>query len=743
MGARIAAQFANAGIPVLLLDVASEGDRGAAARRGIESALHQRPPAFFTRAEAALVHAGNFEEDLHRLGACQWIVEAVTEDLEIKRALWARADDYRHPRAVLSTNTSGIPIAEISRGFSHPFRRQFLGTHFFNPPRYLHLLEMIPGAETDSAVLDFVCDFGERLLGKGIVRAKDTPNFVANRMGAFYSAAIQRAMIEQDFTIEEADALTGPLLGIPKTAAFRLIDLIGLDVWASVFANVYTGVNDRWRDWFALPPYMQEMIARGRLGDKSGQGFYKREGSELWAIDWKTLEFHPARKARWDSVERVRKLPLGDRIRALLHQPDRPGIFLWAVLQNVFAYAAEMIPAAADRIVEIDRSMRWGFGHQLGPFELWQAIGFEYIARRIGTELPENIRRMLASGAESFYRLRQYFDLPRTAWNALEPRPGILILADLKQERGTLDENAEASLTDLGESVLCLEFHSKMNTLGEPAILLMRRALDLLHGNFSALVIGNQGDNFSAGANLTAILAAAENRDFGWIERFIRNFQNVLLAIKYAPKPVVSAGFGRALGGGCEVLLHSTRVQAFAELYMGLVERNVGLIPAGGGTKELAMRFADPMRGLGFIANATVSSSAAEARELKLLQPADRISMNPERLIEDAKRFALALTPNYQSGEAKIEIVVSGEAGYCRMRDDLQARLQNSAITEHDFTILEKAAYVLSGGRIANTVVTEQHLLDLEREAFLALCGMPLSQQRITSMLQTGKPLRN
>jgi 3-hydroxyacyl-CoA dehydrogenase len=745
MGSRIAAQFANAGIPVLLLDLPSKGDSSLIAKHGVENALQQRPSAFFTEAEAALVRPGNFDDDLGRIGECQWVIEAVSEDLEIKRALWARVDRHRQQDAILSTNTSGIPLAEIARDFSPEFRRQFLGTHFFNPPRYLHLLEIVPGSETDEAVLELVAEFGERVLGKGVIRAKDTPNFIANRIGAFYSAAIQRAMVEGGYTIEETDALMGPLLGMPKSAAFRLIDMIGLDVWAQVFANVHSNTKDRWRDWFALPPYMKEMLDRGWLGDKSGQGFYKREGAnnQVYAIDWKTLEYHPAQKVSWESVERVRKKPLGERIRELIETRDRAGTFIWTVLQNVFAYAAEMVPEISDRIVEIDRAMRWGFGHKLGPFELWDAIGFEYAAKRMAPELPENVRRMVTTGAESFYQPRQFFDLAASTWVPLETRPGVLALGDMKRERGEVDSNQDASLIDLGDGVLCLEFHSKMNVIGEATLHMMRRAIDLLRSNFSALVVGNEGENFSAGADLAMMLSAAQAGDFARIERFIRELQNALLAMKYAPKPVVSAAFARALGGGCEVILHSHRVQAFAELYMGLVELHVGLIPAGGGTKELAMRFSDPMKGLDLIANATVSSSAIEARQFILLQPADRISMNPEFLLADAKRFAIDLARSYQSGEPKKEIVVAGERGYQKMRAALTAKRESGAITGHDFTVLEKAAYVLSGGRTFDTTVTEQYLLDLEREAFLSLCGMPQSQERIAHMLKNGKPLRN
>jgi 3-hydroxyacyl-CoA dehydrogenase len=745
MGSQIAAHFANAAIPVLLLDLPSPGDRNAIAKRGIEQALRRHPPAFFTGDEAARIEAGNFEDDLSQIRACQWILEAVAENLDIKRALWARVDRYRDPEAILSTNTSGIPLADISRDFPNSFQQQFLGTHFFNPPRYLHLVEVIPAPHTLPTLVQQVTEFCELVLGKGIIRAKDTPNFIANRIGAFYSAAIQRTMVQNDYTIEEVDSLTGPLLGMPKTATFRLIDIIGLDIWAQVLTNVYTRTQDRWREWFALPPYMEKMLERGWLGEKSGQGFYKREGSNklLYALDWKTLEYHPARDISWQSLERVRNKPLGERIRALLEEQDRSGLFIWTVLKSVFAYAAEMVPEISDRIVEIDRAMRWGFGHQLGPFELWDALGFEYVAKRMEPELPESIRRMLRSGASSFYRNQEYFDLPRTAWSALEPRPGVISLSSLKREQGLVDANSDASLIDLGDGVLCLEFHSKMNVIGEKTIQMMRRAVDRLHSHFSALVIGNQGPIFSAGANLALILSAAQAGDFALIQNFIRDFQYALLAIKYAPKPVIAAGFSRALGGGCEVILQSYRVQAQAELYMGLVERNVGLIPAGGGTKELAMRFADPMKGFDLIANAAVSSSAAEARKWGLLQPADRISMNPEFLLSDAKRFAIEMTAGYQSGEPRKEIVVSGEAGYRRMLDALAQKQQSGSITQHDFTILEKAAYVLSGGRAAQATVSEEDLLAMEREMFLSLCGMPQTQARISYMLEHGKPLRN
>jgi 3-hydroxyacyl-CoA dehydrogenase len=751
MGSRIAAHFANAGTPSLLLDIPGSGDdRNAVAKRGLENALKQRPGAFFSEADAALVEVGNFDDHLARIGECQWVIEAVTENLDIKRGLWSRVETLRRPDAVLSTNTSGIRLAEISRDFPSSFKRQFLGTHFFNPPRYLHLLEVIPTTETGNDVIRFVSSFGEKTLGKGIVICKDTPDFIANRIGSFYSAAVQRAMIEGDYTIEEVDALTGPLIGMPKSASFRLIDIIGLDVWAQVMHNVYAATDDRWRDWFHPAPYMKKLLENGRLGEKTGQGFYKRLGPEkqIHVLDWKTLEYHPAQKVTFESVETTRKIPdLGLRVRKLVEVSDRAGAFLWRILASVFGYSAAMVPEISDRIVEIDRAMRWGFGHKLGPFELWDAIGFEYVVNRMQSErqeLPDNINRMLSSGATSFYRPAEYFDLVTETYAPIESRPGVLILHDLKRMRGEVDKNADASLIEVGDGVLCLEFHSKMNAISEDTLRMVTRGVELLEHDFEAIIVANEGETFSAGANLQMLLSAAAAGDFVTIETYIRHFQQAMLRIKYAPKVVVSAAFAMALGGGCEVALQSHRVQAFAELTIGLVELNVGLIPSAGGTKEMALRFADPMRGFDLIAQAKVSSSAVDAKQLGFLQPADRISMNPELLIGDAKQFALDLCKSYQPGEPQKQVVVSGGPGYERMRQAAEVKKASGEITEHDFVILEKAAYVLSGGRVAaEKTVSEQDLLDLEREVFLSLCGMPKSQERIQYMLRNGKPLRN
>ena len=761
MGSRIAAHFANAGVSVLLLDLATDGlDRNAVAKRGLEVALSQRPDAFFVPSNAGLVQAGNFDDDLPKIASCQWVIEAVTENLSIKREIWARVTPHAAPGAMLSTNTSGIPLAEISRDFPPEVLPRFLGTHFFNPPRYLHLLEVIPGPGTDQALLEFVTRFAERTLGKGVVRCKDTPNFIANRIGSFLGAAVYRATVEFDMSVEEVDALTGPLMGIPKSATYRLLDIVGLDVWEFVSRNLFlAAADDPWRDWFAAPGFMQRMVEQGLLGEKRGQGFYKRVGpdKQIHAIDWKTLEYRPARKVVFESVEATKPITdFGKRLRALVSQDDRVGRFLWAVLSNNFRYAAAMTGQIADRVVEIDRAMRWGYGHRLGPFELWDAMGFREIADRMSKEeagLPERVRHMLESGAESYYRpadeqgqpRTQYFDLGGGGgYQVMEARAAVIDLAQVKRARGRLDGNSGASLIDLGDGVLCLEFHSKMNAIGQDALEVVNRGADLLESEYEAMVIANQGENFSVGANLVLLLMAAQEGDFDSINQMIHTFQQAMLRLKYAARPVVAAAFSRALGGGCEVVLQSHRVQASAELYIGLVEVGVGLIPAAGGCKESVLRFADPMKAFETIGQAKVSSSADDARRLGFLREVDRISMNPEFLIDDAKQYALSLAQDYRRGQPRTDVAVAGEPGYAAMRLAAWSLVESGMISNHDFTIAEKLANVLSGGRVtAGTLVSEQYLLDLEREAFLSLTGMPKSQERIQYMLKNGKPLRN
>lgn len=761
MGARIAAHFANAGVPAYLLDIVNPGiaDRNAAAKKGIESALKQKPTGFFTAASAALVTPGNFEDDLAKLAECDWIVEAVVENLEVKRELWRKVEALRRADAIVSTNTSGIPLAKISEGFSESFRSHFLGTHFFNPPRYLHLMELIPGADTDAEVTGFVREFCDRRLGKGVVPCKDTPNFIANRLGSFFGSTVGKITFEDDWSIEEVDAITGPLIGLPNSASYRLLDIVGVDVMYLVNRNLYDAVpHDPWRDRFVPNAILSNMVERKWLGDKTGQGFFKRVGPnrEIHAIDWKTMEYHPAKKVNLPGLEQARQIEdLGSRLRVLVSGGDRVGSFLWKLFSDYVVYSATMVPEISDRIVEIDRAMRWGYAHKLGPFELWDALGFVETARRIegeGRELPANVQRMMAAGAKSFYRDAdragtpgtEYFDLGRARYVGIEERPGVIELAALRRARGVVQSNTGASLIDVGDGVLCLEFHSKMNTLGEDHFSMIYAGIEETTRNFEAMIIANQGQDFSAGANLVSVLLAAQEEEWDELNAAIHRFQQANMAIKYAPKPVVAAPFARTLGGGCEISLHAARCQASAELYMGLVEVGVGVIPGGGGCKELLLRLKDPQKVFELVGMAKVSGSAEEAKSLGLLDRSDAISMNQERLVADAKALALSLVPGYAPGAPRNDIQVGGESAFAAMKLFAWSMRQGHFISDHDVLIAEKIAGVLSGGRLTGEQkVSEQYLLDLEREAFLSLCGTRKTQERMQHMLKTGKPLRN
>jgi 3-hydroxyacyl-CoA dehydrogenase len=701
-----------------------------------------RPGGFFVDASAAMITPGSFDADLAKVADCDWIIEAVTENLEIKRSLWGKVEKLRKAGSIVSTNTSGIPLKQIAEGFSDDFRRHFLGTHFFNPPRYLHLLEVIPGPASDPAILAFVSEFSDKRLGKGVVPCKDTPNFIANRIGSFFGGTVGKIAGEGGYTVEEVDAITGPLIGLPNSASFRLLDIVGLDVWSFVGTNLYHAVpEDPWRDRFLMTPAQQKMIELKWLGDKTGQGFYKRVGKEkeIHAIDLNTLEYHPAQKVKIESPSE----DLGERLRALVKRDDRVGKFLWSLYSDLFIYSAERVPEISDRIVEIDRAMRWGYAHKLGPFELWDTLGFEDVCQRIekeGRALPESVQKARKAGVKSLYRHHEYFDLVSTGYKKLDPLPGSITLSDCK----VIKSNAGASLRDVGDGVLCVEFHSKMNSIGEDQISMMYAGLEETEKNFEAMIIANQGENFSVGANLMLVLLAAQEGEWDELNRAIHRFQQVNMALKYAAKPVVAAPFARSLGGGCEIPLHATRVQASAETYMGLVEVGVGLIPAGGGCKELLLRLKDPRRVFELIGMAKVSSSADEARALGLLHKGDHVSMNADRLIGDAKATALALVRDYVSGTPRTDIAVGGESAFAMLKLGAWTMKQGGYISDYDVIVAEKLAQILSGGRLTgDQVVSEQYLLDLEREAFLSLCGNPKTQERMQFMLKTGKPLRN
>ncbi len=791
MGARIAAHLANAGIPTHLLDIApssrtdreqtagltleSPQVRNRIALAGLEAAKKSRPAAFFVPDHARRITVGNFEDHLSRVADADWIIEAVVENLEVKRSLLARVDQLRRPGSIVSTNTSGLPVNQIAEGRSQDFRRHWLGTHFFNPPRYLRLLELIPGRDTLMEVVERLAEFADRRLGKGVIVAKDTPNFIANRIGTFSLVNLMRLVEQEGLTVEEVDALTGPAVGAPKTATFRLLDLVGLDIVAHVIGNIFENApDDERRDFYRVPPFLQQMLQRNWLGDKAGQGFYKKvgkgEGREILALDLKTLEYRPRQRPNFPLLEMVRNVDdPAERLRLLLNAEDRSGRFAWKALSEVLVYATCRIPEISDRILEIDQAMKWGFGWELGPFEMWDALGLAATVGRLekeGRDVPENVRRMLAAGGTSFYRRQngraEYFDFGGGAYFLLEQPADIIVLADEKQRSRLIRKNPGASLVDLGDGVCCIEFHSKMNAIGPDILAMLQVGLEETARNFEAMVIANQGANFSVGANLMLVLMAIQGEEWEEIELVIRQFQNVTQALKYSERPVVVAPFGMTLGGGCEIPLHAARICAHAELYTGLVETSVGLIPAAGGCKEMLIRaneaagpdadiFEPTKETFQQTAFAKVSTSAEEARRFRFLRPSDSITMNRDRLMADAKALALEMVRSSRSAPAARprndlgnDLRVAGEAGLATLKLGIHLARQAEHITDHDALVARKLAYVLTGGNLSgNQRVSEQYLLDLEREAFLSLCGEKKTQERIAHTLKTGKPLRN
>jgi len=617
MGSRIAAHFANAGLPCILLDIvppnlpadAPAGERNKIVRAGLEAAKKSKPAAFFTSALAEKVAIGNFEDDLARCSEADWIIEVVAENLEIKRKLLARVAQFRKPGAIVTTNTSGLPVHLIAEGMSEEFQQHWAGTHFFNPPRYLKLVEVIPGPKTSNDVVESLSEFCDRRLGKGVVLAKDTPNFIANRIGTFSMLNALRLMGTLGMTVEEVDACTGPAVGWPKSATFRTADIVGLDVLVHVVKNIYeTAPNDESREMYKVPALVDEMVKRGWLGDKTGQGFYKKvkgEGEkEILTLDVNTMEFRARQKARFTSLEMGKAIEdTGERLRALVgpllegQKGDKAQQFLWGALSEMCLYAARRVPEISDNVVDVDRAMRWGFAWELGPFEIMDAIGVKAFAgqvRKEGRTLPAVIEKVLASGRKGFYESEKgtttVFDIGSGGAKKVEEPKGVIILKSLKDAGREVERNSGASLIDLGDGVVCCEFHAKMNAIGADLIAMLHKGLKRLETDFDAMVIANQAVNFSVGANLMLVLVGAQEQEWDELHMAVKQFQNINLAIKYAPKPVVAAPQGLALGGGCEVNLHAAKIQAAAEAYIGLVETGVGLIPGGGGTKEMLIR---------------------------------------------------------------------------------------------------------------------------------------------------------
>jgi 3-hydroxyacyl-CoA dehydrogenase len=789
MGAQIAAHFANARIPVLLLDIPareltpeeqakgltleSKEVRNRIARNGLEAAKKAKPAAFFTPELASLVSVGNFDDDLAKLKDCDLIIEAVVENLDIKRNLYERVEEHRRPGTIIASNTSGIPIGQLAEGRSEDFRAHFLGVHFFNPPRYLHLVEIIRTEWTKPEVSCFMYGFLDKRLGKGVVAAKDRPNFIANRIGTFGAMFTIKTMLEDGYTVEEVDKMTGQAVGRPKSATFRTFDLVGIDVFGHVVRNLYENLpDDEERETFKAPVFLTDMIQSGLLGNKTKGGFYKKQKGEgqkqeIWTLDVASLEYKPSQKIKLPALDMAKNIEATpERVKALVWGKDRVGAFLWKTISRTLRYAANRIPEIADSIVEVDRAMRWGFSWELGVFEIWDAIGVEKSVARMreeGQAVPQNVEQMLEAGATSFYKeekgQRSYFDFNSMQYLPVSELPGVIILKTVKERTAVIKKNAGASLVDLGDGVACLEFHSKMNSIGGDTLQMVKQSLAEVEKNFVGLVVGNQGVNFSVGANLMLLLLEAQEENWEDVDMMIRAFQNATMSLRYSPKPVVVAPFQMTFGGGCEMVLHADRVRAASETYIGLVEVGVGLIPAGGGTKEMTLRAldaipkgvddADPFpylkRTFETIAMAKVATSAEEARSLGFLGADDSISMNRDRLIADAKQEVLSLAATgYVEPQPRTDILALGLPALSTIKLGIHQMKRGGFISDHDALIGEKLARILTGGDLNRTTrVSEQYLLDLEREAFLSLCGERKTQERIGHMLKTGKPLRN
>ncbi len=783
MGTALAAHLANAGLDVLLLDIVppelTEADRAQGltrkdprfrnrlATRSLEQALKSEPAPFFTKGLARRIHVGNLEDDLPKLAQVDWILEAVVERLDIKRSLFEKVEAHRQAGTIVTTNTSGLSIGDMSQGRSDDFRAHFLGTHFFNPPRYLHLLEVIPGPDTKAEVVDFMTAFGDRRLGKGVVAAKDTPNFIANRIGAFAALHTIHAMIESGLTVEAVDKLTGKTIGRPKSATFRTADLVGLDTFLHVARNVVENApQDESRSVFEPPTPIQQMVERGWLGEKTGQGFYQKskdaDGQRvILSLDLKSMEYGPQEKVSLPVLEMAKNVSdLGERLQMLVADRSPAGEFLWQTLSATLVYAATRVPEISDRIEDVDAAMRWGFGWELGPFEIWDVLGVERIARRLekeGRPVPALVQTAIAHGG-SFYVSDGPQQLVLTSAGEREswaPPEGVIVLEREHAAGREVKRNAGASLIDIGDGIACFEFHSKMNSIGADTLGLLQWSLDEVTRNFEGLVIGNQGPNFSAGANIMLLLLEAQEGNWDEIDLAIRQFQKATTSLRKCLRPVVVAPFQLTLGGGCEFVLHADRVQAAAETYIGLVEVGVGLIPGAGGTKEMAARAladlppqADPlpplMRVFETIAMAKVAKSAREAFDLGFLRQGDGITMNSDRLIAAAKAQVQALAEAGYVPPPPAEILAVGRDCLAALRTGVRQMLVGHFISEYDAQLADKVAWILCGGELTRpTKVSEQYFLDLEREAFLSLVGQRKTQERMAHMLKTGKPLRN
>jgi 3-hydroxyacyl-CoA dehydrogenase len=764
MGSRIAAHLANAGLPVVLLDIpAQTSPRSAMATQAVEGLKKSKPAAFYDPTFASRLTVGNFDDDLKLLRDCDWVIEAVTENLAIKQALLEKVAPELKPDAILTTNTSGLPVASIATALPEALRRRWFGTHFFNPPRYMRLVEIVAPPEADRAAVAAVQQFTDQRLGKEVVFARDTPNFIANRIGVFVMLETVRLMQEEDLSIEEVDVLTGTAIGWPRTGTFRLADLVGIDVLAHVARNFPQGIE--------VPAFIQTMLERRWLGDKTGQGFYRKQkdaqgGEVRLALNWKTLEYAPASKPKLPSVEMAKNADrLADRLAQLLSgdpRKDKGVRFHWRLLTGLWNYASNCLPEIADSVADIDRAMRAGFNWEMGPFELWDAAGFASTLERMremSMPVSEVAARLESAGGTGWYRNngKECFDPATASHRPIAQAAGVGRVADFRASHGAVRHNPGASLVDLGDGVACLELHSKKDAIGEDIVRLVTdtfRADSPAVRDFEAFVLTSDSNNFSVGANLMQLLLSAQEGEWDEVDLMIRAFQKMTAAIRFCPRPVIVAPFGFCFGGGAEIALHAVHRQAHAELYMGLVETGVGILPAGGGCKEMVLRAIDPSgilqetalrRHFETIAMAKVSTSALEARRLDFLETADRITMNRERLLHDAKEFARDVADaGYAAPIERKDIPAPGQSLLATFRTGVRMMREGEYISDHDVKVANKVAHVLCGGEITPGVpVSEQYFLDLEREGFLSLCGERKTQERIAFTLKTGKPLRN
>ncbi|MBO0939770.1 3-hydroxyacyl-CoA dehydrogenase/enoyl-CoA hydratase family protein [Fibrella sp. HMF5335] len=784
MGSRIAAHFANIGVDVLLLDMVPREPNAAEAAKGLttnhpavrnrmvndawQTMLKASPASLYSPKFADRVKLGNFDDNLKDIASYDWVIEVIVERLDIKQSLYERVEQFRKPGTLITSNTSGIPMHLLVEGRSDDFRRNFCGTHFFNPPRYLRLLEIIPGPDTDPAIIDFLMHYGDLYLGKTTVLCKDTPGFIANRLGIFAMVQTIRVAEEMGLTVEEVDKLTGPVVGRPKSGTFRLSDVVGLDTTVNVAGNLVKVAHDESRAAFELPSTMQKLYDNKWLGDKTGQGFYKKTKDEkgktaILALNLKTFEYEPSQKVKFATLESTKAIDsLRKRFSVLLAGTDKAGEFYRRTFADAFQYATNRIPEVADELYKIDEAIKAGFGWQMGLFETWDAIGVPQ-----GIDMMEKLDRkpaqwvydMAASGATSFYRTekgkKQYYDIPSKTYKTIPGTESFIILESLSDN--IIWKNAGSAIYDLGDGIINLEFRSKMNTFGAEVIEGVNKAISLAEKDFRGLVIGNDStEAFSAGANLATLFMFALEQEYDEINLMIAQFQQTMMRTRYSSIPVVGAPHSLALGGGCEINLHCDRVVAHSETYMGLVEVGVGLIPAGGGTKEMAARCSDLYQtgdpelnilqsAFMNIATAKVSTSAQEAREMNYLLPSAQIVLNRSRQIAEAKQVAIELAENgYTQPKPRTDIKVQGKTGIALFKAGITAMKMGRFISDHDLKIADKLAYVICGGDLSSPqTVTEKYLLDLEREAFLSLTGEKKTLERIQSLLQGGKPLRN